>query len=56
MAGALLVLGSAGIEYFAAQGIPVEAAVRGPFEMWSPSDCPLCAAGVPLIPVATPAA
>jgi len=48
VAGALLVLGSAGADFFAREGIPVEAAARRDFELWEPARCPLCAAGVPL--------
>jgi orotate phosphoribosyltransferase len=52
VAGALLVLGDAGIQHFAAQGIPVAATMREPFSMWPPETCPLCVAGVPLESVA----
>jgi orotate phosphoribosyltransferase len=48
VAGALLVLGSTGSDYFAGEGIPVEAASRQAFELWEPARCPLCAAGVSL--------
>jgi orotate phosphoribosyltransferase len=48
VAGALLVLGSAGDAYFAEQRIAVEAVARGEYELWRPADCPLCVAGVPL--------
>ena len=48
VAGALLVLGSVGAEWFAAEGVPVEAVLRHHFETWPPGGCPLCAAGVPL--------
>ena len=51
-AGALLVLGSAGDAYFAAEGIPVEAAARDEYQLWTPAECPLCVAGVPLEEVA----
>jgi hypothetical protein len=50
--GALMVLGSAGADYFAQRDIPVEAAARDEYPLWPPSDCPLCAAGVPLENVA----
>jgi orotate phosphoribosyltransferase len=52
VAGALLVLGDAGIHHFAGQGIPVAATMREPFSMWPPETCPLCVAGVPLESVA----
>jgi orotate phosphoribosyltransferase len=48
VAGALLVLSTAGADFFVREGIPVEAAARRDFELWEPARCPLCAAGVPL--------
>lgn len=48
VAGALLVLGSAGADFFAREGIPVVGAAHQAFELWEPARCPLCAAGVPL--------
>jgi orotate phosphoribosyltransferase len=48
VAGALLVLGTAGLEYFAERGIAVEAAAREAYDLWPPSDCPMCRAGTPL--------
>jgi orotate phosphoribosyltransferase len=53
VAGALLVLGSAGEAYFADQQIPVEAVARGEYDLWLPADCPLCAAGAQLEDVAS---
>jgi orotate phosphoribosyltransferase len=47
-AGALLVLGGTGADFFAARGTPVEAVAREPYELWLPAECPLCAAGVAL--------
>jgi orotate phosphoribosyltransferase len=55
VAGALLVLGSAGAGYFAERGVAVEAVARDRYELWPPDGCPLCAAGVPLEDVASPA-
>lgn len=47
--GALLVLGQVGERYFSEERrLPVEAAVRDAFEIWPPSECPLCDGGVPL--------
>jgi orotate phosphoribosyltransferase len=47
--GALLILGGVGARYFEeTEGLPVEAVVRDELEIWSPSECPLCAHGVPL--------
>lgn len=48
VAGALLVLGTTGSDFFAQQRIPVEAVARKDYALWSPGDCPLCTAGVPL--------
>ena len=56
VAGALLVLGSAGADFFSERGVAVEAVVRDDFEMWLPADCPLCTAGQPLENVAAFAA
>ena len=54
VAGALLILGEAGVQYFAQIDIPAEAPARETFVMWTPEDCPLCAAGVPIENVASP--
>ena len=48
VAGALLVLGSTGVDYFAAQDVPVERVLREDYELWPPETCPLCVASVPL--------
>jgi orotate phosphoribosyltransferase len=48
VAGALMVLGSPGADFFAAERIPVETLTRDEYQAWPPDDCPLCAAGVPL--------
>jgi orotate phosphoribosyltransferase len=55
-AGALLVLGSKGADFFAGRGVAVEAVARDEYALWPPGECPLCAAGVPLEDVAAPAA
>ncbi len=47
-AGALLVLGDAAVEYFAGRRLPVEAVTRDAYQLWSPAECPRCAAGQPL--------
>jgi orotate phosphoribosyltransferase len=54
--GALLVLGTAGMEYFAGRGIPVAAVAHDDYTLWEPASCPLCAAGTPLEDMATAAA
>lgn len=57
VAGALLVLGSTGAEYFAEHGVAVEAVARDEYELWPPDACPLCAAGLSLEdPAAAPIA
>ena len=48
VAGALLVLGSIGADYFEANGLPVVSAGRADFESWTPMECPLCREGIPL--------
>ena len=48
VAGALLVLGDKGADYFAAEGVPVVFTARDDFATWSPADCPLCASAVHL--------
>jgi len=54
--GSLLQLGTVGADYFGALGIPVMAVAQLPFDSWRPTECPHCAAGVPLETVAAPAA
>jgi orotate phosphoribosyltransferase len=53
VAGALLVLGSAGDAYFAEQQVAVEAVTRSGYELWRPDECPMCAAAVPVEEIAT---
>lgn len=48
VAGALLVLGQTGLSFFAERGVPVEAVARDDYELWLPTECALCAAGVPI--------
>jgi orotate phosphoribosyltransferase len=54
VASALLVLGSAGADFFSQRGVAVEAVARDDYEMWLPTDCPLCTSGQPLENVAAP--
>ncbi|HEX8284781.1 MAG TPA: phosphoribosyltransferase family protein [Pyrinomonadaceae bacterium] len=56
VAGALLVLGTRGADFFAAHGVAVEAVARDAYQTWEPTRCPLCAAGVPLEDTAAPPA
>ena len=48
VAGALLQLGDTGAQYFARTSVSVEAVARDDYTVWTPSECPLCAAGVQL--------
>ncbi|MDB4889225.1 MAG: phosphoribosyltransferase [Gemmatimonadetes bacterium] len=48
VAGALLVLGEKGTDYFAAEGVPVVFSERDEFATWAPAECPLCATRIPL--------
>ena len=48
VAGALLVLGAVGADFFAQQQVAVEAVARDEYALWLPADCPLCGRGVPL--------
>ena len=47
VAGALMLLGTTGADFFAGQQVPVEAVVRESYSLWLPSECPLCKAGTP---------
>jgi orotate phosphoribosyltransferase len=51
-AGALLVLGTRGADFFDGHGVAVEAVARDEYQTWEPTGCPLCAAGVPVEDVA----
>lgn len=55
VAGALLVLGSTGADFFAEHDVPVVALAREEYDLWLPVSCPLCAAGMPLEDVTAPA-
>ena len=50
VAGALLVLGTAGVDYFASMNIAIEEVVRDAYELWAPDECPLCAEGITVSP------
>ena len=56
VAGALLLLGSVGADFFVDRHVAVEAVARQPYELWLSAGCPLCASGVPLEDVAEPGA
>ena len=47
-AGALMVLGTTGADFFARELIPVLAVARDDYELFVPAQCPQCAAGMPL--------
>jgi orotate phosphoribosyltransferase len=51
--GALLALGDAIAEFTAEHGVALELLERMPNNLWTPSECPLCASGVPLEIVGT---
>jgi orotate phosphoribosyltransferase len=42
VAGALLVLGSVGADFFQERGVPIVATAREPYELWLPDECPMC--------------
>ena len=46
--GALLVLGTAASQFAVEKKVPLKALGHAPNNIWSPADCPLCAAGLPL--------
>ena len=53
VAGAIMVLGNTGADFFHDQQIAVEAVFREAYSLWLPNECPLCAAGTPLENVGT---
>ena len=54
-AGAILVLGDLGADYFAQQHLPLAAVLREDYELWTPAECPRCMAGEPLEDAGPPA-
>ena len=48
---ALLVLGTAILEYSSSKGVPLISMAQVPNHLWAPSECPLCTTGVPLMDV-----
>jgi orotate phosphoribosyltransferase len=48
VAGALLVLGTKGVDFFSEREIAVESVGRDELDLWSPGECPRCAAGEPV--------
>jgi orotate phosphoribosyltransferase len=46
--GALLVLGAAASQFAVEKNVPLKALGHATNNIWIPSDCPLCAAGLPL--------
>lgn len=48
VAGALLVLGTKGVDFFSERGVTVESVGRDEFDLWSPGECPRCAVGEPV--------
>lgn len=50
--GTLLVLGSAAAKFAASKNVPLHSLATLPNNLWTASECPLCASGVPLQDVA----
>lgn len=48
VAGALLVLGRRGVDFFSKREIEVESVGTDVFDLWPPDECPRCAAGDPV--------
>jgi orotate phosphoribosyltransferase len=46
--GALLVMGGAAPEFAAARRLPLERLADLPLQSWLPSECPMCASGMPV--------
>jgi hypothetical protein len=46
--GSLLVLGTPIVTFAHEHGLPVEALAHLPYNVWTPTDCPLCRSGTPL--------
>src|SRR5438132_2184037 len=46
--GALIVLGSAASSFATSRNLPLEAVTTLPYNLWIPTECPLCASDVPL--------
>jgi orotate phosphoribosyltransferase len=46
--GSLLVLGTSASEYASGKNVALECLATRPNNLWTPSECPLCAAGAPL--------
>jgi orotate phosphoribosyltransferase len=50
--GSLLVLGTSASEYSFSKNVALECLATLPNNLWTPTECPLCAGGVPLADVA----
>jgi orotate phosphoribosyltransferase len=48
VAGALLVLGTRGANFFSEQGVALESVCSDRFDLWLPDECPRCATGEPV--------
>ncbi|MGA7732619.1 MAG: phosphoribosyltransferase family protein [Chloroflexia bacterium] len=46
--GALLVMGGSAARFCLERGLALEYITQVPYEVWLPSECPLCASGVPV--------
>jgi orotate phosphoribosyltransferase len=51
--GALLVLGDSFVDFAAEHHLALETLEKMPHKLWTPTECPLCAAGMPLEFLAT---
>ncbi|MBA3498342.1 MAG: orotate phosphoribosyltransferase [Gemmatimonadales bacterium] len=54
-AAALLILGDVGAGFFTREHVAVEGVARGEYQLWTPDECPRCAAGQPLGDLGLPA-
>jgi orotate phosphoribosyltransferase len=50
--GALLVLGTAAPVFASGKGVPLRSVATLPNDLWTPSECPLCASKIPLEDIA----
>jgi orotate phosphoribosyltransferase len=48
VAGALLVLGTRGVDFFSEREVSVESVESEGFDLWTPDECPRCTAGEPV--------
>jgi len=51
--GAVLVLGTAAQQFASSKGVPLVSVATMPNRLWTPQECPLCAAGIAFEDIAT---